>query len=178
MLQNFLGKMETKSRVLSSIFTKSTRIPVKNLSQLKIILVSVIVFFSFVQSEAQICYPFIKRQYFTNTEKVVSTRQFSSWNTMAVSNRSKGFWVAGYGTVNGANHGDGWLMKYDDTGKVVGAIRYGVKGTGSNEIINDVATTPSGGAVVVGSSIVGSVNAALGVVSYFTPGGQLKWTRE
>jgi hypothetical protein len=44
--------------------------------------------------------------------------------------------------------------------------------------MNDVATTPSGGAVVVGSSVVGSVNAALGVVSYFTPGGKLKWTRE
>ena len=69
-------------------------------------------------------------------------------------------------------------MKYDDTGKFIAAIRYGVKGTGSNEIINDVATTPSGGAVVVGSSVVGSVNAALGTVSYFTPGGQLKWTRE
>ncbi|MEY4465264.1 MAG: hypothetical protein RLZZ465_894, partial [Bacteroidota bacterium] len=139
--------------------------------EFKITLVSVILFFSTLFSSAQICYPFIKRQYFTNTEKVVGTRQFSSWNTMAVSNRSKGFWVAGYGTVNGANHGDGWLMKYDDTGKIVGAIRYGVKGTGSNEIINDVATTPSGGAVAVGSSVVGSVNASLGTVSYFTPGG-------
>jgi hypothetical protein len=178
MWQNFFGNWETKTRVLSSIFTKSTRIHVKIFSRLKISLVTIIVFFSSVGLDAQICYPFIKRQYFTNTEKVVSTRQFSSWNTMAVSNRSKGFWAAGYGTVNGAGHGDGWLMKYDDTGKFVGAIRYGVKGTGSNEIMNDVATTPSGGAVVVGSSVVGSVNAALGVVSYFTPGGKLKWTRE
>ena len=178
MWQNFFGNWETKTRVLSSIFTISTRIHVKIFSQLKISLVTIIVFFSSAGLDAQICYPFIKRQYFTNTEKVVSTRQFSSWNTMAVSNRSKGFWAAGYGTVNGAGHGDGWLMKYDDTGKFVGAIRYGVKGTGSNEIMNDVATTPSGGAVVVGSSVVGSVNAALGVVSYFTPGGKLKWTRE
>lgn len=145
MWQNFFDRSQTKGLVLSSIFTKKYRKAVKMFSQLKNTIVSVIVFFSIVGLNGQICYPFIKRQYFTLTEKVVGARQFSSWNTMAVSNRSKGFWVAGYGTVNGANHGDGWLMKYDDTGKFVGAIRYGVRGTGSNEIINDVATTPSGG---------------------------------
>ena len=144
----------------------------------KITLVFLLLFFSVLEVGAQICYPFIKRQYFTNNERVVGTRVFSAWTTAAVSNRNKGFWVAGYGTVNSANHADGWLMRYDDTGKFVQAIRYGVKGTNSNELINDLATTPSGGCVVVGSSVVGSVNAPLGVVSYFTSGGKLKWTRE
>lgn len=150
----------------------------KNRTQLKLVLVSVIAFFNQLPLWGQICYPFIKRQYFTNTERVAGTRVFSSWTTAAVSNRGKGFWVAGNGVVNAANHQDGWLTQYDDSGKFVKALRFGVRGTGANEVINDVATTPSGGAVAVGSSFLGSVNAPLGVVSYFTAGGKLKWTRQ
>lgn len=122
-----------------------------------------------------ICYPFIKRQYFTNTDKV----GLSNMTTTSVSGDAKGFWVAGYGSVSGSNHQDGFLMRFNDTGKFVSSIRYGVKGfANANEAINDVVTTPSGGAVVVGSSVVSGLTASLGVVSYFTASGKLKWTKQ
>ena len=123
-------------------------------ASLKYFLVSFLSVAILVGVRAQgICYPFIKRQYFTNTDKV----GLSSMNTSAISGDSKGFWVVGSGTVSGSNHQDGFLMRFNDTGKFVSSIRYGVKGfLGANENINDVAVTPSGGAVVVGSSAVSS----------------------
>ena len=112
-----------------------------------------------------ICYPFIKRQYFTNTDKV----GLSNMSTTSVSGDSKGFWVAGHGSVSGSNHQDGFLMRFNDTGKFVSSLRYGVKGfANANEAINDVVVTPTGGAVVVGSSAVSAINTSLGVVSYFS----------
>ena len=145
-------------------------------ASLKYFLVSFLSVAILVGVRAQgICYPFIKRQYFTNTDKV----GLSSMNTSAISGDSKGFWVVGSGTVSGSNHQDGFLMRFNDTGKFVSSIRYGVKGfLGANENINDVAVTPSGGAVVVGSSTVSSINTSLGVVSYFSANGKLKWTKE
>ncbi len=122
-----------------------------------------------------ICYPFIKRQYFTNTDKV----GLSNMSTTSVSGDSKGFWVAGHGSVSGSNHQDGFLMRFNDTGKFVSSLRYGVKGfANANEAINDVVVTPTGGAVVVGSSAVSAINTSLGVVSYFSANGKLKWTKQ
>lgn len=124
-----------------------------------------------------ICYPFIKRQYFNNTEKVIGTRVFNSMTTVGLNNRGTGFWMSGHGLVNVANHVDGFLIRFDDTGKYVSSLRYGLKGTAANETVLDIASTPSAGAVVVGSSYTSSITATLGFVSYFTSNGKLKWTR-
>ncbi len=131
-------------------------------------------------SAQTICYPFIKRQYFTNTERVVAPAQriFSSWNTSGISSRNRGFWMAGYGVVSGANHSDAWLMQFNDSGKFVKSIRFGVKSTGANEVVYDVVSSPSGGALVVGSSVVSSISASLGTISYFSADGKLRWTRQ
>ena len=92
-------------------------------ASLKYFLVSFLSVAILVGVRAQgICYPFIKRQYFTNTDKV----GLSSMNTSAISGDSKGFWVVGSGTVSGSNHQDGFLMRFNDTGKFVSSIRYGV----------------------------------------------------
>jgi hypothetical protein len=142
----------------------------------KAVLIILVGFGSFGGVKSQgICYPFIKRQYITNTDRV----GLSTMSTTSVSGDAKGFWIAGYGRVSGSNHQDGFLMRFNDTGKFVSSIRYGVKGSATaNEVINDVVVTPSGGAVVVGSSAVSTINTSLGVVSYFSANGKLKWTKQ
>lgn len=142
----------------------------------KAVLIILVGFGSFGGVKSQgICYPFIKRQYITNTDRV----GLSTMSTTSVSGDAKGFWLAGYGRVSGSNHQDGFLMRFNDTGKFVSSIRYGVKGSATaNEVINDVVVTTSGGAVVVGSSAVSTINTSLGVVSYFSANGKLKWTKQ
>ena len=116
---------------------------------IKAVLIILVGFGSFGGVKSQgICYPFIKRQYFTNTDRV----GLSNMTTTAASGDASGFWVAGFGRVSGSNHQDGFLMRFNDTGKSVSTLRYGVKSfANANEAVNDVVVTPSGGAVVVGS---------------------------
>ncbi len=142
-------------------------------------------------SSPTVCNSLMKKMYVSIAEVVPSggTRNF---NTMApVATATCGFivqnngigrlgklhWYVGHGNSSG-NHTDAYAMRTDDTGKVLSFLRFGDKtGTAYRDRVYNVAVTPNGGAVVVGSSHVQSVNADLGTVHYFGNNGVLKWSR-
>ena len=116
------------------------------------------------------------RNFTTMTPVASATRELIVLNN-GISRLSKFHWYVGHGTSTG-NQIDAFAMRTNDTGKVLSFLRFGDKtGTAYRDRLYNVAMTPNGGAVAVGSSHVQAVGADLGTVHYFDNTGALKWSR-
>ena len=126
-----------------------------------------------------VCNTFMKKMYISAAEVVPSggTRNFTTMTPVATSVSGKTHWYVGYGNASGG-HVDAYAMRTNDTGKLLSFLRFGDKtGAAYRDRVYNVAATPNGGAVVVGSSYVQSITADLGTVHYFGNNGVLKWSR-
>jgi gliding motility-associated-like protein len=126
-----------------------------------------------------VCNTFMKKMYFRVDEVVPTggTRNFSSMTPVATAIAGKLHWYVGHGNSSGG-HVDAFAVRTNDTGKVLSWLRFGDKtGAAYRDRVYNVASTPNGGAVVVGSSHVQAVNADLGTIHYFGNNGVLKWSR-
>jgi len=132
------------------------------------------VFWVGVQAQG-FCNQFIKKEYLTITEYVpaAGTRLLTTIVPVATAVSGKVHWYVGYGNGSGGS-GDGWVVRTNDTGKVLSAVRFGV--LSNKEVVTNIRTTPTGGAVVVGSTYVSGITSDLGFASYFGNNGKLKWT--
>ncbi len=139
-----------------------------------VLLLGLLFFQGIIQAQG-FCNQFIKKEYLTITENVpaAGTRLLTTIVPVATAVSGKVHWYVGYGNGSGGS-GDGWVVRTNDTGKVLSAVRFGV--LSNREIITNIRTTPNGGAVIVGSTYVAGITSDLGFASYFGNNGKWKWT--
>ncbi len=124
-----------------------------------------------------VCYQYIQRKYIRYQESAATT-VLTSMNTVAVSNNGKYIYAGGNGTVRNANNTDNWLMQYNDTGKLIRALKFGVTGTNNSEVTTDIQTLSSGSILVCGSTRLTTLGTTtLGFISFIDATGKLKWTK-
>lgn len=134
------------------------------------------IFGIFIKTKGQVCPAVFNSRYVSLSEKVVQFAQISSIKGHSVVAIKGGFWLTGTATLANGDI-DFFYSKLDDTGKVLLFKTMGLQ-TREGGFAIKVASTPSGGIIITGSSYENSVSAFMGAVASIDNVGQLKWYRK